>query len=73
MAAGECKILDINHMDKDAKMVIFGAGMYGKELYAYLRMKGISKQVISFMVSNKRDNPDNIDLVPVKEVSQLKE
>lgn len=73
MAAGECKILDINHMDKDAKMVIFGAGMYGKELYAYLRMKEISKQVISFMVSNKRDNPDNIDLVPVKEVSQLKE
>lgn len=73
MDAGECKVIDIDNLDGKAKTVIFGAGMYGKKLYTFLKIRGLNKGVISFLVSDKRGNPDSIDQVPVKEVSELGE
>lgn len=66
-------ITDTGCIDRDARTVIYGAGKYGRELYSFLKMKGLPRENISFAVTDKRGNPEAIDGVPVREARELRE
>lgn len=70
--AGEHKAADLGRIDRDARTVIYGAGQYGRELYSFLKMKGLRRENISFAVTDKKGNPETIDGVPVREAWELK-
>ncbi len=54
----------------DRKVVIFGAGVYGRKIYKYLKEKGISQNIVCFCDSNsklgKNDNTNIPILEPLK-------
>lgn len=62
-------ILDEIKSSKD--IMIYGAGIIGKDLLHYLIKQGINKNNIKFVVSKALDNPDKIDEVLVIQVDDI--
>ena len=57
----------INHN----KIVIYGAGVIGKELLSYLVSHGVNKSKMEFAVSDKGNNPDLIDDIKVRTIEDI--
>ncbi|MGN0340394.1 MAG: glycosyltransferase [Lachnospira sp.] len=53
------------------KIVIYGAGIIGKELLSYLISGGVDKSKIEFAVSDKSNNPDSIDDIKVNSIEDI--
>ncbi|MCI8886820.1 MAG: hypothetical protein HFG70_01915 [Hungatella sp.] len=57
----------------NTKCVIYGAGIYGNQVYSFLKLKRLERMIPSFVVSCKEGNPDSIDGLPVKTLEELRE
>lgn len=55
-------------MHHSSKVVIFGAGVYGKKALKRIRDR---IDVFAFAVTDKKENPEEIDLIPVYEINTL--
>lgn len=55
------------------KVYIYGAGIIGSRVVAYLKKKKMGKNLYGIVVSDKRDNPDSILEIPVLEIDQCLE
>lgn len=64
-------ILDEIKSSKD--IMIYGAGIIGKDLLHYLLKQGMNKNNINFVVSNASDNPYKIDEVSVIQIDDIPE
>ena len=53
------------------KIVIYGAGTYGKVLFTYLKVKGFENNILCFAVSGKEENPKDIYETPVALFEEL--
>ncbi|WMC93866.1 glycosyltransferase family 2 protein [Kineothrix sp. MB12-C1] len=61
----ECDTL----LQKNKEIVIYGAGLVGKKTCQYLKNKGIIPRY--FVVSNKSQNVDNIEGIPIISIQEL--
>lgn len=59
-----------DYVKKSEGIYIYGAGKYGKLFLNYLTSKGLTKKVISFVVTNK-PSTNEIDGVPVKQLNDV--
>lgn len=68
------KLLKIHNLSAIAyeKLVIYGAGEYGKLVYSFLALNGLKENVICFAVSDKKKNPDIIYEVPIICIDNIK-
>lgn len=64
-------IYDSKLADKDNKLVIFGAGAYGRKVLRYLELNGLKDNIICFCDSNETLAGQNIGGVPVYMVSDV--
>jgi FlaA1/EpsC-like NDP-sugar epimerase len=58
-------LYDEKLMDTDMKMVIFGAGTYGKKILQYLELNSLLKNVICFCDSNVKHDKHEVNGIPV--------
>lgn len=56
----------LNMLEGLGKIVLYGAGRYGRIFLAYLKKHGFSNKVKSFVVSNLKENEDFVDGIPVR-------
>ncbi len=61
----------IELFEKSKNIVIYGAGIWGKKVYRYLKDKKITPQY--FVVSIKEQNVSDIDGIPVISIKELKQ
>lgn len=55
------------------KVIVFGAGMYGREAMAYLKEKAGDLDLLCFAVSDGRRREETVMGIPVYEISELTE
>lgn len=53
------------------KLIIFGAGTYGKKILSYLELNGLKKNIICFCDSNVRFNKCRINGIPVYQTKDV--
>lgn len=58
-------IYDDKLADKDNKLVIFGAGAYGRKVLRYLELNGLRDSIVCFCDSNETLAGQNIRGIPV--------
>lgn len=63
----------LRRIQKSDKIVIYGAGIIGKELITYLLSTGYPRERIFFAVTALEGNMDSIEGVPVKQISSYLE
>lgn len=55
------------------QVIIYGAGAVGKEVLHALLQSDASEKLVCFAVSNIKDNPSNIEGIPVRPIGELTE
>lgn len=67
------KLLDFDTADKwkEEKIIIYGAGDYGKELCKYLELIGLSNNIVCFAVTKKAGNADEYRRKKINEVYRV--
>jgi|GEM_PF-470466 len=58
-------------LEKNKEIVIYGAGLWGKKIYRYLKDKKITPKY--FVVSNKEQNVSDIDGIPIISIIELEQ
>lgn len=53
------------------KIIIYGAGDYGRKLYKYFQFKGLQDNILCFAVTSKTDSSETCMEKAVKEISEL--
>lgn len=61
----------IQEFKRKKRIIIYGAGMVGQQFWRWLKSVGLADRVLAFAVTYKGDNRDEIDGVPVCEISEL--
>ena len=71
----DCCVMDVQNLYDIGKnkLIIYGAGKYGKLIYSFLKLKGLSKNITCFAVSSIENNPDTLYERPVKCIKELKD
>lgn len=64
-------IYDGKLADKDNKLVIFGAGVYGRKVLRYLELNGLKDSIVCFCDSNETLVGQNIRGIPVCMVNDV--
>ena len=57
--------------DKDNKLVIFGAGVYGRKILNYLDLNGLMDSIICFCDSNEKLEGQDIQGIPIYKVRDV--
>ena len=63
----------LEEFKKSNRVIVYGAGVIGKELVRYLTHGGIDKENISFAVTDKRQNVSEQNGIVVREISEYLE
>ena len=63
----------LDEIKNSKNIMIYGAGIIGKDLLHYLLKQGMNKNNVNFVVSNASDNPDKIDEVSVIQIDDIPE
>lgn len=56
----------IKSLNEFQKIIIYGAGMYASEVYPYLKRAGMKEKIITFVVTERENNIETIDEIPIK-------
>lgn len=57
-------------LDKNKKIIIFGAGMYGRRILQYLERNGAKENVAGFCDSNEKIQGASIEAIPIYNVDE---
>ena len=63
----------LDEIKNSKNIMIYGAGIIGKDLLHYLLKQVMNKNNVNFVVSNASDNPDKIDEVSVIQIDDIPE
>lgn len=63
----------LNNLDGAKKVIVYGAGVYGKSIMRYLLKQNNNYDLLCFAVSDKTDNPGLIYDIPVYQIDELTE
>ena len=56
----------IKALNDTSKILIYGAGVYANIVYPYLKRAGLKDKIIAFVVTDRKNNIEAIDEIPVK-------
>lgn len=63
----------LNKLRESSRVIIYGAGIIGRELMKYLLLSGYPKEQMFFAVTNTDENVGFIEEIPVKGISEYQE
>lgn len=61
----------LNDLDHAKKVIIYGAGIYGKTIMRYILNQNISYEMLCFAVTDRTKNPETIYDIPVYQIDEL--
>ena len=61
------------YLSTNDKIVIYGAGHYGKMLLSFITERGLYDKVVAFVVTDITNCPENYNGIPIKAVAELSE
>lgn len=59
------------YLQRQERIAIYGAGMYGKLLWEFLKRQGLQTRVLGFIVTDRMDNPDFIEDRQVYSIEEI--
>lgn len=61
----------LSELDNVKKVIIYGAGVYGKTIMRYILSQNISYDLLCFAVTDKKNAPESIYDIPVYQLDEL--